>query len=258
MSRSETVFIPSSESGVRLRLVIARPDVPGPYPVIIFNHGSTGRGNNPRLYSRTWSPLVVQKYFTGRGWMVIFPQRRGRGKSEGAYLEGLRSDGGGYSCELPVACAGFDRAVEDLDAVMAYLPHIPDAILDRAVLAGASRGGILAIAYAGLRPDRFMGSINFVGGWLGKACASHEIINPMLFKRGAPFRQPTLWIHGSYDQYYKLSHCRKNFEEFSSAGGLGKFVAVKGGHGLLYKSGLWSSEVDRYLHELHLAPVVVS
>jgi pimeloyl-ACP methyl ester carboxylesterase len=250
VSRPETIWIPSSEPGVRLRLVIAKPDTHGPYPTIIFNHGSTGRGNNPRLYSRTWSPPFLQKYFIDRGWMVIFPQRRGRGKSEGAYLEGLRNDGGGYSCELPVALAGFDRAVEDLDAVMAYLPRSPYVIPNRIVVAGASRGGILAIAYAGMHPTRFIGSINFVGGWLGRACASHEIINPMLFKRGAPFRQPTLWIHGSYDQYYRLSHCRENFEKFLSAGGLGDFVAAKGGHALLYRPRLWSAELDKYLREL--------
>src|SRR5689334_3965485 len=92
-------FIPSLEPDIRLKIMVARPPSDGPHPTIIFNHGSTGRGHNKAMFSRRWCPPVVQDYFTERGWMVIFPQRRGRGGSEGTYGEGLAADGSGYSCE---------------------------------------------------------------------------------------------------------------------------------------------------------------
>ena len=196
---------------------------------------------------------MIRKFFNDRGWTVVFPHRRGRGKSGGCYLEGLRDDGAGYSCAIPVALAGFERAVQDLDAVIVHLRALPLVQADRMLVGGVSRGGILSIAYAGLRPDCFVGTINFNGGWLGRACPAFESINPMIFERGAAFGGPTLWVHGSYDQYYRIGHCRSNFEKYVLAGGCGTFVAARGGHGLLFKPVLWLASVDAYMHEIEAA-----
>lgn len=253
MPKIEITFIPSRESGVELQLIIAAPALDGPHPTIIFNHGSTGRGDDPSLYSKTWSPLHVQKYFTESGWMVVFPQRRGRGKSGGKYREGLGDDKKGYSSDISIALAGFERAVEDIDAVMDYLLTRTDVRVNKLVIEGASRGGILSIAYAGMRPSHFVGAINFNGGWLGRACSTYESVNSMIFERGAAFKRPTLWLHGSYDQYYRISHCRENFQKFIAAGGSGSFVATKGGHMLLPKQNLWRRVVDDYMDQKALA-----
>jgi pimeloyl-ACP methyl ester carboxylesterase len=248
--KSEKFFIPSIESGAGLEIVQVKPNSNGPFPTLVFNHGSTGRGQNRSLYSRTVAPAIVAKDFVERGWMVLFPQRRGRGKSGGRYGEGLDPDGSGYSCDPEIAIAGFDRAVEDMDAVVGHLRDRSDVRRNKLVIGGVSRGGILSIAYAGMRPNTFVGSINFNGGWLGRACPSHEFVNPTLFERGAAGNIPTLWLHGSYDQYYRIGHCRMNFERFRSAGGQGKFVAAPMGHGLLFKPALWKEHVDTYLNEL--------
>lgn len=226
----EKFLIPSVEADVRLEIVAAKPPSEGPFPTIVFNHGSTGNGQNRSLYSRTVAPAVVANYFVERGWMVLFPQRRGRGKSGGAYGEGLASDGSGYSCDVEIAIAGFERAVEDVDAVVKHLRARPDVDQDKLVIGGVSRGGILAVAYAGMRPNTFCGAINFNGGWLGRGCPNHEIVNPLLFERGASAGISTLWLHGSHDQYYRIEHCRGNFDRFQSAGGQGKFVAAPMGH----------------------------
>lgn len=248
--KSEKFFIPSGEADVRLEIVVAKPQGAGPYPTVVFNHGSTGRGKNKSLYSRTVCPAVLGNYFVERGWMVLFPQRRGRGKSGGSYGEGLAPDGSGYSCDVEIATAGFERAVEDVDAVVRHLRERSDADQGRLVIGGVSRGGILSIAYAGMRTNTFRGAINFNGGWLGRGCASHEIVNPSIFERGAPAGISTLWLHGSYDQYYRIGHCRGNFERFAAAGGLGKFIAAPAGHALLFKPALWRSHLDQYLDGL--------
>ncbi|OEO31138.1 dienelactone hydrolase [Devosia insulae DS-56] len=248
--KPEKLFIPSAELGVRLEVVVARPNGKGPFPTVVFNHGSTGRGQNRSLYSRTVAPAAVANYFVEQGWMAVFPQRRGRGKSGGAYGEGLAADGSGYSCDMDIAIAGFERAVEDVDAVVSHLRDRPDVDRDRLVIGGVSRGGILSIAYAGMRPGTFRGAINFNGGWLGRACPTHERVNPMLFERGSPSGIPTLWLHGRFDQYYSLAHCRGNFERFVMAGGQGEFVAAPMGHALMFKPALWQQHVDRYLRDL--------
>jgi dienelactone hydrolase len=243
----EKFFISSCEADAQLQIVAAKPQHEGPYPTFVFNHGSTGRGHNTSLFSRTICPAVVGNYFVERGWMILFPQRRGRGKSGGNYGEGLAPDGSGYSCSVEIANAGFERAVEDVDAVMRHLRGRPDVDQSRLAIGGISRGGILSIAYAGMRPDTFRGAINFNGGWLGRGCANHQIVNPTIFERGAPAGIPTLWLHGIYDQYYRIEHCRANFERFLSAGGQGKFIAASAGHALLFKPALWTSYVDQYI-----------
>lgn len=249
-AKFEKFFISSCEPDAQLEIVVAKPQQEGPYPTIIFNHGSTGRGHNKSLYSRTICPAVIGNYFVERGWMILFPQRRGRGKSGGDYGEGLAPDGSGYSCNVEIAIAGFERAVEDMDAVLRHLRRRPDVDRSRLAIAGVSRGGILAIAYAGMRPNTFRGSINFNGGWLGKGCASHETVNPKIFERGASAGIPTLWLHGSHDQYYRIEHCRDNFERFLAAGGQGKFIAASAGHALMFKPALWTDHVDHYIAAL--------
>ncbi len=248
--RIDKRFVPSGEDGVELEIIVNKPPQAGPFPTILFNHGSTGRGNNRAMHRRTIRPAVIGNFFAERGWMTLFPQRRGRGKSGGVYAEGLAPDGSGYSCDADVAMAGFERAVEDMDAVVRALSDWPEIDPRRLLVGGVSRGEILAIAYAGMRPGTFQGAINFNGGWLGRACPSYEFVNPKLFERGAAAGISTLWLHGSQDQYYRMGHCRGNFERFLSSGGQGTFVSLQGGHALIFKPALWRPHLDRYLRTL--------
>jgi pimeloyl-ACP methyl ester carboxylesterase len=249
-SRVEKVFVQSREAGVLLEVVVVKPQQDGPYPTVIFNHGSTGSGASKAVYKRTIRPAVLSDYFANRGWMTVFPQRRGRGQSGGDYGEGLASDGSGYSCDAGIAIAGFDRAVEDMDDVMRGMGNMPEVDQSQLVIGGVSRGGILAIAYAGMRPGSFTGAINFNGGWQGRACPSHATLNPQLFERGAASGIPTLWLHGSHDQYYRIGHCRENYERFLLSGGKGRFVSAPAGHALMFKPALWKPYLDQYLSDL--------
>lgn len=184
---AEYIATPLIEDGrpVRLELLVRKPKGVGPFPTVVFNHGSTGRGDNPELFKRSWSSDAVASYFVERGWMVIFPQRRGRGGSEGRYDEGFEPDRSRYSCEVVHSLPGVERAIQDLDAVMAHVLVRSDVEQSRIVLAGQSRGGILSIAYAGERPSTFIGVVNFVGGWMGDRCQNAVEINTTTFKQSS-------------------------------------------------------------------------
>ena len=80
--------------------------------------------------------------------------------------------------------------MEDLDAVMAHLRAQPDVDTGRLLIGGVSRGGILSVAYAGLRPGQFQGVLNFVGGWVGDRCFAADQVNPVAFRRGAAAGKP--------------------------------------------------------------------
>jgi dienelactone hydrolase len=249
MAHKSTIFIPSTEPGVRLEIIVVRPQSKGPYPTLIFNHGSTGSAK-PSVIKRSIAPTTILNYFIERGWQALFPQRRGRGKSGGKYAEGLAPDAMHYSCDVEIATRGFERAVDDLDAVMAHVKTRGDVDFNRIAIGGVSRGGILSIAYPGLRSHKFCSAINFNGGWLGIGCPSYEKINAPIYKMGAPAKIPTLWLHGTKDNYYPISHCRNNFESYIAVGGKGTFIAAIAGHALIYKPELWKHEVDKYLEQI--------
>ena len=177
------------ENGVpaRLETVLFRPAGrgPGPFPLLVFHHGSTGSGDDPAIFGRTYWNYAIAEYFTARGWLVAFPQRRGRGRSEGLYDEGFAPDRAqGYSCDPAISLRGADRALADADAVVAALHRRPDVAPGPILTGGISRGGVLAIAFAGRHPDQVVGVLNFVGGWIGTGCGTAEEINGPLFRGG--------------------------------------------------------------------------
>ncbi|MGE0441562.1 MAG: alpha/beta hydrolase family protein [Gemmatimonadales bacterium] len=242
-----TRFVEGGEP-VRLEAVIYRPDGEGPFPTLLFNHGSTGNGRDTTLFRQTAEFATIARYFTERGWLVVVPQRRGRGKSGGRYGEGVRYDGTGYTCNVDTTLAGFEHALADLDEVVRYLAARPDVDTARMLIGGQSRGGILSVGYAGTRPGRFDGVINFVGGWMSDRCPNPAAINTATFRRGAASGVPTLWLYGEGDPFYGLEHSRSNFDAFVAAGGDGEWwqvapAAGTNGHQIIRTPALWAEAV---------------
>lgn len=236
-------------------MVIFKPDGAGPFPLAVFNHGSTGLGTNPAVFKETQFDVGLADFLNSRSWIVAFPQRRGRGKSDGLYDEGFSADRAeGYTCDFTVSLAGAERALQDIAAAMTALRHRPDVAPSRVLIGGQSRGGILSVAYAGMHPDEIYGVINFVGGWIGTGCDTASRLNGTLFERGARFDRPTLWLYGHHDWFYDTQHSRTNFDVFQKAGGHGTFLEfdVPGGsgHAVLSKPGLWEEPVAEYLNAL--------
>jgi hypothetical protein len=86
----------------------------------VVNHGSTGTtGTNPAVFKRTQWFSELADFLVDRGWMVAFPQRHGRGKSDGMYDEGFAADRTqGYSCDPNRSVPGADRALTDIGAAI--------------------------------------------------------------------------------------------------------------------------------------------
>ena len=185
--------------------------------------------------------------------LLLFPQRRGRGKSDGLYDEGFAVDRSkGYTCEKNRSLVGAERALEDIEAAVTALRKRPDVNDAPVLLAGHSRGGILSLTYAGQYPGQIKGVVNIVGGWLGERCEMSEQVNQELFRRGGAFSKPTLWLYGANDVYYSLTHSKKNFEAFRNAGGVGTFKEVKvrgenNGHWVMFIPPLWTAPLNEYL-----------
>jgi hypothetical protein len=57
---------------IRLEVVIKKPSGSGPFPLLVFNHGSTGRGTDPNLFTETYASPAIADFFVERGWIVAF------------------------------------------------------------------------------------------------------------------------------------------------------------------------------------------
>ncbi|MDQ8729450.1 serine aminopeptidase domain-containing protein [Bradyrhizobium sp. LHD-71] len=239
---------------VRLEVVIFKPSGAGPFPLAVINHGSTGGGRNPALFTETRVATDLADFLNERGWMVAFPQRRGRGKSDGLYDEGFAENRSlGYIC-ADITLRGADRALSDIESAITALQRRQDVAPTPLLIGGISRGGILSVAYAGRHPAQVFGVINFVGGWLGDGCPVAGTVNQTLFERGAAYPRPTIWLYGRNDRFYSIPHSRDNFAAFEKAGGRGAFYEFDmppgQGHFVAGHPDRWSDPIDRYLKSL--------
>ena len=249
--RAPTPFFENGEP-VSLEIVYFQPLTGDRFPTLVFHHGSTGDGADPALFGMTFTSKSVAQFFVDRGWMVGFPQRRGRGQSDGLYDEGFGPDRSGYSCIASESLPGAERALEDLDAITDWIRGRSDVDSTRMLVGGTSRGGILSVVHVSRRPDVYRGAINFVGGWIAEGCGEHQTINRTLFVDAARYPDTSLWLYGANDSFYSLPYSQGNFAAFQMAGGMGEFIELirargLNGHFLINDSALWQSAVDGYL-----------
>jgi dienelactone hydrolase len=255
---AETVAIPLLERRligapreVHLEAFLYRPASTGPLPVLVFNHGSTGAGRVSPTSTEWYRYPEVARFFVERGWAILIPMRRGRGGSGGEYLER-------YDCDRAVLAAGVDRAVEDLDATLAFVSAQPWADPTRLLLGGMSRGGLLAVVYPSRRAVAARGVVSFAGGWTVERCDGRTRFNEDTFaEAGRSARLPMLWLYSENDRNYGPASVRAYHQGFVRAGGtatLEMFPPIgRDGHILLPgEVRAWRTAVSDFLDRLGL------
>ena len=242
------------EDGATVELAVAvyAPSGDGPFPLALVHHGSTGLGTDPKAFDHFFANDWLADVLNTHGWIVAFPQRRGRGGSDGLYDEGFAEDRSrGYSTDKKISLAGADRALIDANAALRALQQRPDVSSDPILLSGFSRGGVVALMQAGSDPENTAGVINFVGGWMGEGFGDPEI-NPTLFRRVSPFDGPVLSIYGENDTFYSIEHSKSNLAAMEETGveSAVHVVSVPGhnnGHWVMYLPTLWEDTVLDFL-----------
>lgn len=252
----ETLLIPSRvahpDTGEPLRLAATfyhgagerRP--PAGWPLVVFNHGSTAAGN--RRADETLRFEMQARYFLARGFAVLVPMRRGRGASEGRYVEWYDRD--------PLKLAeGLRHALDDVDAATCFMRRRDDINAARILVAGQSRGGLLSVLYAGQQPAGVVGCINFAGGWIDEAGMTDAFTRDMLVRIGGSVSAPSLWLYAANDTVFAPAIVRQWHDAYASAGGEAQlyiFPPLDGsdGHRLLDHPALWQSAADAFLRQL--------
>jgi carboxymethylenebutenolidase len=126
-----------------LRGVVYKPEGPGPFPTVLFNHGS---GKEYSKEFETLGPL-----FASRGWMFFAPYRRGHGlsASAGPYIgdqmnEAQKAGGRTARFDTMVRLLATDHLADQL-AALAWLKKSRFVDTRRIAVAGNSFGGIQTV-----------------------------------------------------------------------------------------------------------------
>ncbi|HTP78803.1 MAG TPA: dienelactone hydrolase family protein [Bacteroidota bacterium] len=148
-----TVFY--TNGSLRLEAYLFRPSGDGPFPVVIYNHGSrVGQERAERPFAYVGSLL------TREGYGVLVPERRGYGKSEGVEYSG---EVGGDVAEK--ALGRLRAESDDVLASLAFLKTVRWIDTTRIGIMGWSLGGIVSV-FAASGSDRFFAVVDQAGGSL--------------------------------------------------------------------------------------------
>jgi carboxymethylenebutenolidase len=115
---------------------IWKPEGPGPFPTIVWNHGSE------RLPGSVDS---VAPYFVSRGYVFFVPHRHGQGRSPGTYIIDQLNAAASPEQRSQMLVALNEVHLRDQLAGLAYLKSLPYVDRNRLVVMGASFGGIQTI-----------------------------------------------------------------------------------------------------------------
>ena len=232
-----------------------RPNGGGPFPLIVFSHGSPADPAARPAMDR-YRILTPIGAFVARGYAVLLPMRRGFGATGGSFAEGYGT------CGNPdYARAGLEAA-KDILAAMKYAQAQPFVRADRVLLAGQSVGGFASVAAASLQPQGLVGIVNFAGGsggnpakTPGEPCKPERIAQAYAGWAGS-IRVPVLWHYAQNDQFFAPHHVKNWYSAFVQAGGKGRLVMQppfgRDGHGLFPSTDgvrLWAPEFDRFVAE---------
>lgn len=129
----ETVFYPSGR--LKIEAYVYKPEGAGPFPVVIYNHGSRIARDKEEM------PFVyVGEMLMRSGYVVVVPERRGYGKSDGeTFGESVGEDRG------PRFVARVEEETNDVLAAVEFAKTLPYADTTRMGVMGWSFGGIISV-----------------------------------------------------------------------------------------------------------------
>ncbi len=246
--------MPGTQNGLFTR--ICRPLGPGPFRLVVVNHGSPSPGADPLEMRPQSCSGEVASWFLAHGFMVMFPLRRGFGLTAGPIVEGSGP------CDAPNYVDSGLAGAADIAAAVTYASALPDAEQGNAVVVGHSTGGWAVVAYDSLPHPGVTALINMAGG-RGAWAGGQPGLNcrpDLLVEAARSFAShagtPMLWIYAANDTWFPPSLAERVAQAYRSAGGTIDFMQPKttvgDGHFIFDAPGgsaVWGPAVEHYLAE---------
>ena len=191
----DTVVI--QNGALRLRALLWRPQGSGPFPAVLFSHGS-----GPAELTLSRERTAIGPVFARHGYAFLFLHRRGSGLSASLGANSFDVLGNALATEGQAArnraqmrlLEGDD--LSDAVAALAFLRALPDVDPRRIALVGHSFGGSLSLILAA-RDTTTRASVVFgptAGSWAG----SPEL-QARLRSAVASITSPVFFIHAAND-----------------------------------------------------------
>jgi len=237
-AQPEEVTFPSGK--LILDGFLYRPQGNGPFPVILYNHGSR---QNPGTMP------ALGEFFSKNGYVFFVPHRRGQGRSPNdSYVESLRAQGAAGAIAL------HETHLEDQLAALTYLKQLPDVDPHKIAVAGCSYGGIQTILAVEANANQKLGlraAIDFAGGAMSWRSLS---LRDRMIRAVRKADIPVLFIQAEND--YDLGPSRTLAGELGQLGKMYKLLIFPPygntraeGHGVFCSqaTNVWGPAVSAFL-----------
>jgi pimeloyl-ACP methyl ester carboxylesterase len=235
-------------------LRVCRPDGDGKFPVAIINHGGPPPGRPRAGMELPNCDSPPAQFFLARGYVVVFPLRRGYGDRDTAWAQNPGS------CASPDFVNSAIEGGRDIDAAVTASDNLPYAKSDGMVILGEDEGAWAMLGYA-LRPNPNIAAFIVMGGGEGGRAANmpRRTCRPDLLiaaarQLGAIERTRMLWIYAMNDPVFSPDLAAALHDAFVGAGGHAELAqpdhAAKDPHALLFSDTgvlVWGPLVARFL-----------
>lgn len=216
---------------------------------IIFSHGSTGGDKN--VVAESIKFLRIGKIASERGYRMVTFMRKGRGKSEGTFIE----ESG--KCDRENLNKEVADAYPQLLTVATWSSNHYQT--DKLIFMGHSRGGFLSSYFSGRHPERTLAAISLAGVWSAFCENKNSGFSRDMFTYSSSVFKKQYWAYFENDSYFAPNRFNDpEYEWFSStaksAGVLFKKYPQldrKDGHETgTWRPDVWANDVFSWLDSI--------
>jgi dienelactone hydrolase len=229
----------------RLETTVYTPNGPGPFPLLIINHGKDIGLPHDQPRDRFF---VMATAFVKRGYAVMVPMRQGFAASTGRYVD--------HGCNMKAN--GYTQA-RDIRDTVSFAREQSWIDPERIIVAGQSYGGMATMALGADELPGVRGLINFAGGLRDSdtRCDWRNELVRAFRDYGDKNKIKSLWMYGMNDSLFDPELVSRMHDAFVDAGGQARLIQYgafkRDSHGLVASRDgekVWWQETERFLKQV--------